>query len=1107
MWTEWLTSYSVFSASAVRRRLSGLVFSAARGKLSPGCLLLPLLLSHAVGCNAPPGDSPVKTKANPTSAGVQTVEPNASGEAGAEIETGPSHPSPELPPTRGTNESEAPDHASKVLPSPTAAPNANGIEPPVLASDRVTYELPFECDDVTVGGDGRFLIFYSKFQRKLAIFDVNVAKVVRQIPVAAEDVLFTAGAENLIVILQPDNIIQRWDLRSLEREKIAALPVERPQAICMGVASTGPALLVYVAERAFRRVRLQLLDTSTFQLLEEGMKQPKGDDFREPDIRVRASRDGRVFGIWQHTEGPSPEFDAYVVFDVGSERFDGDSSQLPYAVPSPDGARLYCGAEIRSPFDSEWLNRRPLARGADQGGQRFLVPAVHGNAYLSIPYSAERPRAAGGGRRVASLHIAGDDRPLAELPDVKCSPIWKDWDWQHEPRLTFDKRVWLIPDAKLLAVLGRSNQTLTLHRVDIEQKLAQSKTDYLFIDSRPPRNAIRGETYRYHIAAISKRGMDGYQVELGPEGMTASDVGEVLWHVPAHESRAGFDCVVAVRDALGQERFQSWTVQVDDPQDDRRVVVHEEGGSADDPVPFVSPQVSWPAFTAPDMVEDKVSIPLPARVADTALGGSGQYVVMYFPSVHCVGVFDVSQARLTASLPTHDLRVLIAAGAERFLVHLDDQDVILRYRLKDGQRDKVKSLAPTDYVSQMCMGAASAGPVFISGQRLQRGADRTQQPSVMLLDLETLRPTDLEIDGMAGGLAQQHFLVQASPDGSAFSLSGSGTVSTVEQKMLALTDTELVLCWVQWQTPRAARGLQKLETVFEYYSKQNRADLLLFTKQCARTSTERGYRLGLLPTVWGDHHLSLSPPDYVEGKVHLQVGGDERPLATLTDIEPVTKGLSRFRIIEQSMLPLRKRVWFLPHIDLLVTIPDPADRIVLQKIDMDQVLADTPVDYLVVTSQPPDSVNKGDTLRYQITVLSKRGDLKYELISGPEGMKVSPTGELSWSVPAELEEEQAEVMVALRDASEQEIIHRLSLQLQDVPETAVQPAKPETAPEPRYRLWVDRSGRFRVKAELLEVLEGDRVRLKKENGVVITVPVDRLSKIDRDYLNTRAGTH
>ncbi len=51
------------------------------------------------------------------------------------------------------------------------------------------------------------------------------------------------------------------------------------------------------------------------------------------------------------------------------------------------------------------------------------------------------------------------------------------------------------------------------------------------------------------------------------------------------------------------------------------------------------------------------------------------------------------------------------------------------------------------------------------------------------------------------------------------------------------------------------------------------------------------------------------------------------------------------------------------------------------------------------------------------------------------------------------------------------------------------------------RKWKDTTGNFSVDAELLEV-KGERVRLKKTNGAVISVPIARLSKADREYLQS-----
>lgn len=51
------------------------------------------------------------------------------------------------------------------------------------------------------------------------------------------------------------------------------------------------------------------------------------------------------------------------------------------------------------------------------------------------------------------------------------------------------------------------------------------------------------------------------------------------------------------------------------------------------------------------------------------------------------------------------------------------------------------------------------------------------------------------------------------------------------------------------------------------------------------------------------------------------------------------------------------------------------------------------------------------------------------------------------------------------------------------------------------RTWTDKTGKFSVEAELVEVKDG-KALLKKADGKVVAVPVDRLSADDRQYLTT-----
>ena len=49
------------------------------------------------------------------------------------------------------------------------------------------------------------------------------------------------------------------------------------------------------------------------------------------------------------------------------------------------------------------------------------------------------------------------------------------------------------------------------------------------------------------------------------------------------------------------------------------------------------------------------------------------------------------------------------------------------------------------------------------------------------------------------------------------------------------------------------------------------------------------------------------------------------------------------------------------------------------------------------------------------------------------------------------------------------------------------------------RKWTSKDGKFSVEAELVEAKDGN-VRLKRQDGKIITVPVSKLSKADRDFL-------
>jgi hypothetical protein len=69
----------------------------------------------------------------------------------------------------------------------------------------------------------------------------------------------------------------------------------------------------------------------------------------------------------------------------------------------------------------------------------------------------------------------------------------------------------------------------------------------------------------------------------------------------------------------------------------------------------------------------------------------------------------------------------------------------------------------------------------------------------------------------------------------------------------------------------------------------------------------------------------------------------------------------------------------------------------------------------------------GEVFTHRLDLRSKRGGVQVKVISGPEGLKVSPEGQVTWAIPANFLEPEATVLLSIRDASGQEIAQQLRL--------------------------------------------------------------------------------
>jgi hypothetical protein len=438
-----------------------------------------------------------------------------------------------------------------------------------------------------------------------------------------------------------------------------------------------------------------------------------------------------------------------------------------------------------------------------------------------------------------------------------------------------------------------------------------------------------------------------------------------------------------------------------------------------------------PLIRPPLSAADKVEKMLPSSIADVAVGGGGRYLILHLPQERKLAVFDVSEAKMKGYVPAVGSSVKFAAGREKLLVALGGANLIQRWNLATLAREVTAPLPVQYKLSLIAMGCNSDGPLLVAS------ADGVWRPEMFFMDIMTLKKLPIEKTGQGHIHIMEGDGVRVSADGRVFG------IWSIYMGMLSLVlEGKEARCHHQ-------NGLSG-------HLAPGPDGRVIYTAKGRYTSQARplGDRSGdgpyCLPAVQGDYYLTVKAnslqdrDNSVRGTLAVHLAGDERPLITLPEMDLPASIHSR--ALNSQTLPADKRIYFIPAANLIVTIPDSSDRLVLHRFDVLKAVEKSGIDYLFVVSHAPVKAKKGATYRYQLAVKSKKGGVKYRVESGPAGMKISDTGLLSWDVPRSASETEIDVLLTISDRSGQEIFHRFSILPGDQGEEQAAPA--EDAPPP-----------------------------------------------------------
>ncbi|MBY0229212.1 MAG: hypothetical protein K2W96_08050, partial [Gemmataceae bacterium] len=419
------------------------------------------------------------------------------------------------------------------------------VQEPKFDGDRIERALPAPANDAVMAGGGRYLLLMLPKLKRVEIFDVSLAKIVGHIPVAEEGAKIAGGQTKLVVMLPGEAIVQRWDIATRKRELAVPLslrPRHTAKHVAMGCASEGPV----VVTASFYPVsgETRILDLRTLK----EMKLKREEQLLHSLIEnpMRASADGSVIGsFWQDR---SPQGVQSLVIEGGEAKLYHSGDSLGHVTPTGDGRYLCTGRGVLT------REGKPVGKVGREG--LYCLPAVRGPFHLGM-------RINGGGRagkHTAHLFLTGETRELLPLAEVEWPEDMNEWDREA---FGWDRRIWFVPEAKVLITIPLGKEKLVIRKLDAELGLEKSGVDYLLVVSRPPASAKKGAAFTYKAAAKSKKGGVKWELSSGPRGLTVSKDGEVSWKVPADFAGSSAEVVLAASDAGGKEAFHRFTLAVE----------------------------------------------------------------------------------------------------------------------------------------------------------------------------------------------------------------------------------------------------------------------------------------------------------------------------------------------------------------------------------------------------------------------------------------------------------------------------------------------------------------------------------------------------------------
>ncbi|MEI9895521.1 MAG: serine protease [Chthoniobacter sp.] len=239
-------------------------------------------------------------------------------------------------PTSRVATSSTPANTSPAAPHEIVPPPPT-VDGHVDLNDTREIPLPRAISEVVAAQDGRSLLLYMKETKQIAVFDVLQLKIRGYINVGDDDAVIAGGSRYVLAVCPGSNVIERFSIETLQREKTITNPLGDVRSVTMGRSSPGLALVIS-AESDAHNFSIAAFDAESMSVANVADRSIAGNLFSSQPI-ARASADGRTFAIYR--QGLSPSGFTILNFRDGEFHQTYEHVSSGILVPNADGSQIF----------------------------------------------------------------------------------------------------------------------------------------------------------------------------------------------------------------------------------------------------------------------------------------------------------------------------------------------------------------------------------------------------------------------------------------------------------------------------------------------------------------------------------------------------------------------------------------------------------------------------------------------------------------------------------------------------------------------------------------------------------------------------------------------